>query len=232
MYKSSAYHPQTDGQTKNLNRTLEQYLRCVVGEKPKAWASSLPWAEYWYNTAHQSAIGMTPFKALYSYDPRPVQAYVPGSTTVASVDQELQSRDELMAVLKRNLQVAQARMKQAYERKHAERVFEEGDWVYLKLQPHKQQSVKRRGNHKLSPRYYCPYQVEQRIGQVAYRLKLPATAKVHPVLHVSLLKKKVGDNAVVAAHFPPDLDPYNPRWYPSTVLARQVWKENDLLVTK
>ncbi|KAL6129684.1 hypothetical protein ACLB2K_073033 [Fragaria x ananassa] len=175
---------------------------------------------------------MTPFKALYGYDPRPIQSYTPGSTAVQSVDQDLQSRDELLAVLKRNLQVAQARMKQAYDKNHTEREFSEGDWVYLKLQPYKQQSVKKRANHKLSPRYYGPYQIEKRIGQVAYKLKLPPTAKVHPVFHVSLLKKKVGENAGVATHFPPDIDPHNPRWYPATVLERRVVKQGNLPVTK
>ncbi|KAL6179957.1 hypothetical protein ACLB2K_046628 [Fragaria x ananassa] len=172
---------------------------------------------------------MTPFKALYGYDPRPIQSYTPDSTAVQSVDQDLQSRDELLAVLKRNLQVAQARMKQAYDKNHTESEFSEGDWVYLKLQPYKQQSVKKRANHKLSPRYYGPYQIEKHIGQVAYKLKLPPTAKVHPVFHVLLLKKKVGENAVVAAHFPPDIDPHNPRWY---VLERRVVKQGNLPVTK
>lgn len=67
LNKSSAYYPQSDGRTENLNRTLEQYLRCVVGEKPKSWIDALPWAEYWYNTAFHSAIGMSPFRALYRY---------------------------------------------------------------------------------------------------------------------------------------------------------------------
>ncbi|XP_061993693.1 uncharacterized protein LOC133711607 [Rosa rugosa] len=232
LNKSSAYHPQTDGQTENLNRTLEQYLRCVVGEKPHSWVTALPWAEYWYNTAHHSAIGMTPFQALYGYEPPTITLYSPGSTAVEAVDQQLQTRDELLAVLKRNLQVAQARMKQFYDKKHTERVFAEGDWVYLKLQPYRQQSVERRSVPKLAPRYYGPYQVEKRIGSVAYKLKLPPSARVHPVFHVSLLKKKIGDAAVVSAHLPPNVDPHNPRWYPAAILDRRMFKKGNAPVTK
>ncbi|KAM5587861.1 hypothetical protein ABKV19_006351 [Rosa sericea] len=232
LHKSSAYHPQSDGQTENLNRTLEQYLRCVAGEKPHTWVEALPWAEYWYNTTHHSAIGMTPFQALYGYEPPAVKPYIDGTTAVDAVNTQLKSRDELLAVLKRNLQIAQCRMKIFYDRHHTERSFEEGDWVYLKLQPYRQHSVEKRVSHKLSPRYYGPFQVEQKIGPVAYKLKLPPSARVHPVFHVSLLKRKIGDAAVVFAHLPPNVDPHNPRWYPAKVLARQIFKKDNAPVTK
>lgn len=232
LHKSSSYHPQSDGQTENLNRTLEQYLRCVVGERPTSWLTALPWAEFWYNSAHHSAIGMTPFKALYGYDAPAVRGYEAGTTAVVSVDEDLQTRDEILASVKRNLQVAQSRMKNFYDKHHSERSFKVGDWVYLKLQPYRQQSVQKRTTNKLAPRYYGPYLIEQKIGTVAYKLKLPATSKVHPVFHVSLLKKKLGDAAVIATHLPPDLDPHNPRWYPAAILERGVFKKNNEPVTK
>lgn len=87
LFKSTAYHPQSDGQTENLNRSLEQYLRCVAGERPTEWIKDVSWAEWWYNTNYHSAIQMTPFQAMYGYEPPRVDLYAPGSTAVHEVDQ-------------------------------------------------------------------------------------------------------------------------------------------------
>jgi hypothetical protein len=68
---SSAYHAQTDGQTKRLNQCLEMFLRCSVQSTPKQWAKWLPLAELWYNTSYHSTLQCTPFKELYGVDPHP-----------------------------------------------------------------------------------------------------------------------------------------------------------------
>jgi hypothetical protein len=67
---SSSYHPQIDGQTKRLNQCLEAFLRCSVHSCPKQWSKWLSVAEFWYNTSHQTAIGLTPFQDLYGHTPR------------------------------------------------------------------------------------------------------------------------------------------------------------------
>ena len=66
---STAYHPESDGQSERLNQCLEQYLRCMCFMKPKSWIIWLPLAEWWYNTSLHSAVGMTPFQAIYGYKP-------------------------------------------------------------------------------------------------------------------------------------------------------------------
>ena len=75
-----------------------------------------------------------------------------------------------------------------------ERSFEVGEWVYLRLQPYRHSSVALHQNLKLSPQFFGPFQIIQRVGEVAYKLKLPETSKIHLVFHVSNLKQAFGGN--------------------------------------
>lgn len=86
--------------------------------------------------------------------------------------------------------------------------------------------------HKLSPKYYGPFQISERIRTVAYKLQLPSSAKIHLVFHVSLLKKKLGQGVVVHPHLPPIIDPENPRWYPAAVLDISIFKKRGNAITK
>ncbi|KAL0388981.1 UNVERIFIED_CONTAM: Gag-Pol polyprotein [Sesamum calycinum] len=93
---SSAYHPQSDGQTEVLNRVLETYLRCFVSEEPQLWFQFLHLAEFWYNSSHHSSIGMTPFQALYGRPPPSISSYIAGTTTVAALDESLRRRRSIL----------------------------------------------------------------------------------------------------------------------------------------
>ncbi|MCI20881.1 hypothetical protein A2U01_0042044, partial [Trifolium medium] len=132
---SSAYHPQTDGQTEVTNRILETYLRCFVSETPRLWVNFLALAEYWHNTSYQSAIRMTPFEALYGRAPPSIRSYAASATQVASLDEMLIHRQQVLLLLKSNLAKAQMRMRSLADAHRQDRQFAVGDWVWLKLVP-------------------------------------------------------------------------------------------------
>ena len=189
---STSYHPQTDGQTEVVNRSLQTYLRCMTVERPKDWSRWLPLVEWWYNTTYHTATHSTPYAIVYGQPAPNHLPYLAGQSNVEAVDRSLQAREAAVKMLKFYLQRAQNRMKQQADKHRSDRQFSVGDLVYVKLQPYRQTTIATRKCLKLSAKFFGPYKVLEKVGPVAYKLELPAGAKVHPVFHVSQLKKHVG----------------------------------------
>lgn len=182
---STAYHPQSDGQTEIMNKGLQQYLRCFCHTKPNSWGKYLHWAEWSYNTAIHSSTGLSPYQVVYGKTHPSLPQYIAGSSAIQAVDAELTERDQILATLKRKLLKAQANMKLYADKRRIPHNFKEGDLAFVKLRPFQQTSVAGHRIRKLSKRYFGPFKLIRQIGEVAFELELPPTSKIHPVFHVS-----------------------------------------------
>ncbi|GJZ90056.1 ty3-gypsy retrotransposon protein [Tanacetum coccineum] len=216
---STAYHPQSDGQTEVLNRCLEDYLRCFASDNPRTWLQYLPWAEWCYNTSWHSTIKMTPFEAVYGRSPPSLLDYIAGTSNVDAVDALLQSRTELISQLQSNISRAQLRMCNQANAHRTDVEFQVDDWVFVKLQPYRQSSVALRHSQKLSKRFFGLFRIVERIGPVAYRLDLPEESQIHNVFHISVLKKCNGDPLTQQQPLPPYSIGSHPILTPTEVLG-------------
>ena len=182
---------------------MEGYLRNYVAEQQKAWVRWLHLGEYCYNTTHHVSIGMTPFRALYSYDPLSFVEIAFGDSWAPMVQDWVQQSQDILRELKDHLQRAQNQQKVQANKHKVEHTFEVGDLVYLRLQPYRRDSIKRSGAEKLQPCFFGPYRINRKIGAMAYELELPPGSRIHNIFHVSCLKRAIGQHVHPIEVLPP-----------------------------
>ncbi|KAD7476890.1 hypothetical protein E3N88_00026 [Mikania micrantha] len=189
IYMSTAYHPQTDGQTERTYQTLENMLRSCVIDFGGSWDIHLPLIELSYNTSYHTSIQCAPFEALYGQKCRsPVCWSEIGESQIIGPEYIQELTDKIMLICKR-MKTTQDQQKNYADNRRKPLEFQVGDIVMLKVSPWK--GIVRFGKRgKLAPRYVGPFKILERIGSVAYRLELPPELNnIHDVFHVSSLKK-------------------------------------------
>ena len=185
---STAFHPQTDGQTERQNQTLEHYLRCYCNYRQTDWVDKLPLAEFTYNNSIHSTTNRTPFYSLYGYNPT-MRLHIDADSPTDNPEAELritrvqEEREELT----QRWSSAVAAQQRGYNKRHQPMTFAVGDEVMVSAKHIRQL----RQSKKLSDRYLGPFKITAIHGdhKQAYKLDLPPKWKIHPVFHVSLLEK-------------------------------------------
>ncbi|GJW73261.1 putative reverse transcriptase domain-containing protein, partial [Tanacetum coccineum] len=169
---STAYHPETDGQSERTIQTLEDMLRACVIDFGKGWVKHLPLAEFSYNNSYHASIKAAPYEALYGRKCRSPVCWAEVGEAQLTGPELIQETTEKIVLIKQRMQAAQDRQKSYADRKRKPMEFEVGDRVMLK--------------------------VLAKVGKVAYRLELPPElSRVHHTFHVSNLKKCYADEPLV-----------------------------------
>jgi hypothetical protein len=191
LIHNSAYHLQTDGQTKQVNQILKDMLRAYVLEHQGSWDQNLPWAEFSYNNSYQESLKMAPFEVLYGCRCRtPLNWIEPGEKVIFGPDL-VKEADAIVHRIQDNFKATKSRRETYANKRHRPLEFEVGNHVYLRVSPMK--GVKRFGGKgKLASCYIRQFTILEKCVTVAYKLDLsPSLARVHDIFHVSQLKKSL-----------------------------------------
>ncbi|GJZ34973.1 putative nucleotidyltransferase, ribonuclease H [Tanacetum coccineum] len=185
---STAFHPQTDGQSERTIQTLEDMLRACALEWTGSWDEYLCLVEFAYNNSWHASIKAAPFELLYGRKCRAPICWDEVGECLIEGPELIEITNEKVVVAKEKLKEARSRQKSYADKHRRDLEFQVGDRVFLKVSPFR--GVKRFGiKGKLSPRFIGPFEILERIGEVSYRLALPPQlSHVHDVFHVSLLR--------------------------------------------
>ncbi|KAK3537590.1 hypothetical protein QTP70_016616 [Hemibagrus guttatus] len=201
---SSGYHPQSNGQAERLNQEIGRFLRTYCSREQRRWSEFLPWAEYAQNSLIHSSTGLTPFQCVLGYQP-PLFPWSGEPSDVLAVEEWYRLSQEVWERAHVRLQRAVRRQRiQADRRRRPHPSYRVGQKVWLSTRNLHLKLPCR----KLNPKFIGPFEIVRQVNPVAYRLRLPASYRICPTFHVSLLKpahSSAGETGVCEEP-PPPLD--------------------------
>ncbi|KAL7148069.1 hypothetical protein ABFS83_06G152600 [Erythranthe nasuta] len=181
---STAYHPQTDGQTDVVNRSLDNLLRCLVGEHMRSWHSILPIAEFAYKNSVNRSIGMSPFEVVYGHKPRAPIDLIPMSVSHRPsefANAFAQHIHDLHAEINRRINENNEKYQRSANAHRTFREFSVGDFVMVRVRPERfPQGISK----KLQARSVGPFKILKRVGSNAYVLELPSDMGISSTFNV------------------------------------------------
>jgi hypothetical protein len=208
---STAYHPQSDGQTEILNRILIQMLRHFVDYQQVEWDDLLPIMEFAYNATPHTATGFSPFLLNTGREPRvPASLLCGGSNEekYESVKTFLENMAATLRMAQENIGRAQDMQAKYYNKHRMEANFNIGDLVYLSTEHYKSVAEANRPSSKLCSKFMGPFKIIDRIHKNAYKLDLPPHFKFHNVVNVEYLRKHIESELEIRKEVLPTVELY------------------------
>lgn len=191
---STTCHPQTDGQTEVVNRTLSMLLRAILKKNLKMWEECLPHVEFAYNRAVHSTTKVCPFELAYGFKPTAPIDLLP-LPLQERVNLDANERAKHVRKIHQKARENIAKMTQLYERRankgRKKMLFEPGDLVWVHLRKDRFPDQRK---CKLQPRADGPFKVVQKINDNAYKIDLPSKYGVSETFNVSDLSPYFGPN--------------------------------------
>ncbi|GJU10492.1 putative reverse transcriptase domain-containing protein, partial [Tanacetum coccineum] len=193
---STAYHPQTDGQSERTIQTLEDMLRACVIDFGKGWDRHLPSVEFSYNNSYHTRIKAAPFEALYGRKCRSPICWAQVGDSQLTVLEIMHETTKNIIQIKSRIQAARHCQKSYADVRHKPLEFQARDKVMLKILPWKG-AIHFGKQGKLNPHYIGPFKILAKVKTIAYGLELlEQLSRVYSTFHVSNLKKCLSDETL------------------------------------
>jgi len=185
---SSAFHPESNGQSEATNSTIMDLLRAYTIDRPSNWDEHLHILQFAYNNTTHSATGKAPFQVVYGKKLPTPTCRIGSQVPAAAADHFAEQHTQILTEVTQSIQKAQERYTKQVNKKRKSMQFKENDIVWLRIEKRRLKSIEKHPKVKLAPRFYGPFKITEKINDNAFRLDIPSHWRIHNSFHISLLR--------------------------------------------